>query len=63
VPAEFVSFIVYHERLHAALGAESRGTKQWHHTARFRHLEKQYPGFDRMQALAASLVNTLDRRP
>lgn len=63
VPAAFVSFIVYHERLHAALGAEERGSRQWHHTARFRQRERLYPDFERMQELARSLVNTLDRRP
>jgi hypothetical protein len=63
VPEAFVAFIVYHERLHAALGAEEHGSRQWHHTARFRHLERQYPDFDRMQELAKSLVHTLDRRP
>jgi hypothetical protein len=62
VPAEFVAFIVYHERLHALLGAESRGSRQCHHTATFRRMERQYPGYDRLQELARSLVQTLDRR-
>jgi hypothetical protein len=61
VPPEFVSFIVYHERLHAELGAECRGTRQCHHTATFRHRERQYPDFNRLQELARSLFKILDK--
>ena len=60
VPTGFVAFIVYHERLHAALGAESHGSRQVHHTARFRLLEREYPGFTRMQELARTLIKSLD---
>ncbi len=61
VPRDFVAFIVFHERLHAELGAENRSGRQCHHTARFRSLERQFPDFDRHQQLAQSLFRSLDK--
>jgi hypothetical protein len=61
VPRDFVAFIVFHERLHAALGAENRGGRQYHHTARFHSLERAYPDYDRHQELAKKLFRTLDK--
>ncbi len=61
VPRDFVAFIVFHERLHASLGAETRGSRQWHHTARFRSMERQYPEYDRHQKLAQTLFRSLDK--
>lgn len=63
VPEEFVAFIVFHERLHAALGAEARGGRNWHHTRSFRNEERRFPGYERMKELARTLIATLDRRP
>jgi hypothetical protein len=60
VPREFVAFIIYHERLHAALGAESRGLRQYHHTAAFRKLERQFPHYERLSQTAQTLFRTLD---
>ena len=61
VPRDFVAFIVFHERLHADLGAVSRGDRQWHHTAAFRARERLFPDYARHQELAKSLFRTLDK--
>jgi len=60
VPREFVAFIVYHERLHAALGAETRLGRTRHHTALFRIRERQFPDYPRWRRLARDLVRALD---
>ncbi|MFO7535328.1 MAG: hypothetical protein R6X19_06560 [Kiritimatiellia bacterium] len=60
VPREFVAFIIYHERLHAALGAENRGLRQYHHTAAFRKLERLFPDYERLSQTARTLFLTLD---
>ncbi len=61
VPREFVAFIVFHERLHAALGTETRDGRTCHHTADFRKRERQFPDYPRLRQLARQLVRTLDR--
>jgi hypothetical protein len=60
VPVDFVSYIVFHEMLHAVVPSES-GVRCRHHHATYRRLERRFPDFERMQQLSAELVNVLAR--
>lgn len=63
VPGRFAEFIVYHERLHALVDPEERGSRIVHHTPRFRRLEQGFPEWKEMQRLSADLVRILLRPP
>ena len=58
VPADFVAYIVYHEMLHAVVPSE-QGARRRHHHAVYRHLERRFPDYQRMQRLSAELVQVL----
>ena len=58
VPPDFVTYIVFHEMLHAVVPSES-GLRRRHHHAAYRHLERRFPDYERMQRLSAELVNVL----
>lgn len=60
VPAGFVTYIVFHEMLHAVVPSES-GVRRRHHHAVYRRLEERFPDFERMRQLSADLVNVLGR--
>ncbi len=46
VPKSVVSFVLYHEMLHAFLGEEVRDGKRFKHHSRFRAAEKDFPAYD-----------------
>lgn len=56
VPREFVEYIVFHEMLHAAMPSVGGGPRNVHHHRAYRMLERRFPGYERMQAIAAELV-------
>jgi len=58
VPADFMAYIVFHEMLHAVVPSEA-GLRRRHHHARYRHLERRFPDYERMQRLSSELVNVL----
>ena len=59
VPAEFIEYIVFHEMLHAVVPSE-KGDSRWaHHHETYQTMEKRFPDYPRMRALAAELVLTL----
>lgn len=58
VPAEFLAYIVFHEMLHAVVPSET-GARRRHHHAVYRHLERRFPDYRRMQRLSSDLVNLL----
>lgn len=62
VPGSTVRFLVYHEMLHALLGAEMQGSRKVFHHRRFRQLEQDYPGYDEAQRLLAQLNRPPRRR-
>ena len=45
VPAWFIGFVVFHELLHAELGAELRGRRRQVHTPTFRRREAEHPRY------------------
>ncbi len=50
VPCYFVAFIVYHEMLHASLGALLRGTRRSVHSREFRKREKLFKDYEKAMA-------------
>lgn len=60
VPVDFVTYIVYHEMLHAVVPSEVGARRRPHH-AMYRHLERRFPDYERMQRLSAELVNVLGK--
>lgn len=50
VPRYFVAFIVYHEMLHASLGALLKGTRRSVHSREFRKREKLFKDYERAMA-------------
>lgn len=61
VPAEFVAYIVFHEMLHAVVPSQA-GLRYRHHHAVYRHLERRFPDYARMQRLSSELVDVLVAR-
>ena len=59
VPVRFVQFIIYHEMLHAVVGATTHNGRAYCHTREFRRLERQFPGWAEMETLSAQLVAEL----
>ena len=49
VPAYVLRFVVYHEMLHGALGANEEGGRNVFHTREFRRQEAEHPDHDRAQ--------------
>lgn len=47
VPGYFISFVVYHEMLHAHLGVQERNGRRSVHSARFREKEKAFTDYAR----------------
>lgn len=60
VPSDFVTYIVFHEMLHSVVPSEI-GLRRRHHHAAYRHLERRFPDYERMQRLSSDLVNVLVR--
>lgn len=58
VPLDFVTYIVFHEMLHAVVPSET-GLRRRHHHAAYRHLERRFPDYERMQQLSSELVDVL----
>ena len=50
VPRYFVAFIVYHEMLHASLGALLKGTRRNVHSREFRKREKLFKDYENAMA-------------
>jgi hypothetical protein len=50
VPRYFVAFIVYHEMLHASLGALLKGTRRSVHSREFRKREKLFKDYEKAMA-------------
>lgn len=59
VPVEFVRYIVFHELLHAVVPEKRQNGRRYDHTPEFRALERHFPNYDEMQALAKLLVGRL----
>jgi predicted metal-dependent hydrolase len=47
VPPYFVAFIIYHEMLHASLGAQLKGTRRSVHSREFRKKEKLFKDYEK----------------
>ena len=60
VPQAFLEYIIYHEMLHAVVPPERRNGRWMYHPPAFRHLERRFPDWPRMQALARELLDRLD---
>jgi hypothetical protein len=50
VPVYFLEFIMYHEMLHAALGAETKNGRRSVHSMEFRTKEKQFSEYEKARA-------------
>ena len=59
VPSFVIAFVVFHEMLHAMLGAEQRGTRRSVHGAKFRELEVSHPDHDRAEEWIEKMSDTL----
>jgi hypothetical protein len=60
VPPRFISYIVFHEMLHAVVPAERSRGRRRDHTAQFKALEKRFPDLDEMQRLCKQLLDRLE---
>jgi hypothetical protein len=59
VPRAFISYILYHEMLHAVVPAEASSGRRVDHHALFRKYEDKYPKINDMRRLSRSLLNVL----
>lgn len=60
VPLEFLRYLVYHELCHAvAKPTEGGGGKRRIHHPEFRHLEAQYPQFEKMERLGEQIFQKI----
>lgn len=59
VPREFVRYIVFHEMLHAVVPSRRSETRRYDHPPEFRALERTFPDWRGMHAMARDLVNVL----
>ena len=60
VPRAFLEYIIFHEMLHAVVPPERRGGRWLYHPPLFRHLERRFPDWHRMQRLSRDLLDRLD---
>lgn len=59
IPNGFLSFLVFHERLHAELGREQIGCRFFHHSPRFRMRESEFPNAAHWRDFSRSLIPLL----
>ncbi|MEE2829706.1 MAG: hypothetical protein VX498_11015 [Myxococcota bacterium] len=59
VPHFVIGFIVFHEMLHAIVGAEEIAGRRRAHNARFREIEQAHPSHDRAEAWIEEMTETL----
>ncbi len=59
VPRDFIDYIVFHEMLHVVVPSQRSGARNIDHPPEFCQLERTFPGYDRMQDLAARLLHRL----
>ena len=59
VPRYVIAFIVFHEMLHANLGAEKKGNRRSVHGAQFRDLEASHPDHDRAEEWIEEMSDSL----
>ena len=50
VPRYYISFVVYHEMLHAAMGISKKGERRSVHPREFRTREKMFRDYERARA-------------
>jgi hypothetical protein len=59
VPAEFLSYLVFHEALHSVVPPVSLGHRREEHSATFRAIERGYPGWASMRRMESVLLQAL----
>jgi len=59
VPDYVLRFIVFHEMLHAIVGANAQGTRTVYHTRDFRRREQEHPDHDRAEKWIADNLEAL----
>jgi hypothetical protein len=59
VPRAFIEYILYHEMLHVVVPPERRNGRWSYHPPVFRHLDRRFPDWPRMQALGKALLDEL----
>lgn len=57
VPREFVTYIVFHEMLHAAIPSARRNGRWVHHSPEFRHLESRFPDWAGMAQWSRKILD------
>jgi predicted metal-dependent hydrolase len=59
VPDYVLRFVVFHEMLHAIVGANAQGTRTVYHTRDFRRREQEHPDHDRAEKWIADNLEAL----
>jgi predicted metal-dependent hydrolase len=59
VPLYVISYVLYHEMLHAVLGEETSGGKRRIHHQRFKAAEKSFPNYSKAKAFIRDHYNDL----